>query len=85
MAAMHEITTKLAPGGRVVIPAKFRRTLNLSPGDEVVLRLQDDQVRLYSRSQARKRAQDRVCKLVPPGVSLVEELLRDRRLETSRD
>src|SRR5207248_1536702 len=32
---------KLGEGGRVVIPAEYRKALGVKPGDDIVLRLQD--------------------------------------------
>ncbi|MBI3697090.1 MAG: AbrB/MazE/SpoVT family DNA-binding domain-containing protein [Acidobacteria bacterium] len=77
--------TKIGPGGRVVIPAEYRTALGVRPDDEVVLTLDDGQVRLYTKEWARKRAQDYVCSLVPPGVSLADELIRERREEAARE
>ncbi len=82
---MEQTTTKIAPGGRVVIPAKFRKQLGLRAGDEVILRMEDGQVTLFTREMALKRLQKYVCDLVPPEVSLSEELVRDRRLEAARE
>ena len=78
-------TTKISAGGRVVIPAEYRRALGVRPGDEVILALDDGEVRLYTKEQARKRVQNYICSLVPPGVSLVDELIRERREEAARE
>ena len=43
---MNEIRTKIAEGGRIVIPAEYRQALNLRVGDEVILRLEDDTLRV---------------------------------------
>jgi AbrB family looped-hinge helix DNA binding protein len=85
MPQSQEITTTLSAGGRVVIPAKYRKALGVRTGDKVVLRLEDGQLRLYTRAQARKLAQDHVCRVVPSDVSLAEELIRDRRREASHE
>ena len=69
----------------MVIPAKYRKALGLRSGDEVLLRLEDGEVRLCSRERARKRAQDYVCSLVGSEISLAEELIRDRRREASSE
>jgi AbrB family looped-hinge helix DNA binding protein len=36
--------TRLNENGRLVIPASFRKALGINSGDEVVLRLEDDEV-----------------------------------------
>jgi len=79
MAVEETITTTVAEGGRIVIPAAYRRALGIRPGDEVVLRLDKGEVRLSTRALARRRAREYVRSLVPKGVSLVDELIRERR------
>ncbi len=63
----------------MVIPADYRRALGVQPGDQVVLRLENGEVRITSRAQARRRAQDYVRSLVPKHESLVDALIRERR------
>jgi AbrB family looped-hinge helix DNA binding protein len=79
MTKQNSLTTTIAEGGRVVIPASYRRALGVRPGDQVVLRLEDGEVRMTTRAQARQRAQEYVRSLVPKNVSLVDELIRERR------
>lgn len=75
---MSQVRTKLGKGGRVVIPAEYRRTLGLKPGDEVILLLEEGEVRLLTPQRAVQRAQALVRCYIPEGRSLVEELLRER-------
>jgi AbrB family looped-hinge helix DNA binding protein len=69
----------------VVIPAEYRRELGLRVGDEVIVRLDDGEVRILSRSDAVRRAQALVRRHVRKGSSLVNELLKERRRESSRE
>jgi len=85
MAHEHVVTTTVGDGGRIVIPATYRQALGLRRGSRVVLFLKDSEIRICSREEARKRAQDYVCRLVPPEVSLVDELIRERREEAKRE
>jgi antitoxin PrlF len=78
---MLEVRTKLAEGGRIVIPAEYRQALGLQVGDEVVLRLEDGEVRVFTPRQAIKRAQELVRRYIPQGRSLSEELIAERRTE----
>ncbi len=80
---MAQVRTTLDPGGRVVIPAEYRRALGLKPGEEVILRLEDGEVRLLSLAQAIKRAQAIVRARVPEGHSLSDELIAERRSEAA--
>ena len=65
--------------GRVVIPASFRKRLGIRVGDEVVLQIQDDELRITTLQRNLARAQRLVRKHVKPGTSLVDELLAERR------
>ena len=65
--------------GRVVIPASFRKRLGIRVGDEVVLQIQDDELRIITLKRNIERAQRLVRKHVRPGTSLVDELISERR------
>jgi AbrB family looped-hinge helix DNA binding protein len=65
--------------GRVVIPASFRERLGIRVGDEVVLRIQDDELRITTLKRNIERAQRLVRKHVKPNTSLVDELIAERR------
>ena len=60
----------------------MRKALGIKPGDEVVLTHEDDGLRIVSRKQALRNLQEMVASAVPPRVSLVDELLRERREES---
>jgi AbrB family looped-hinge helix DNA binding protein len=78
---MAEVKTRLGQGGRLVIPAEYRKTLGLKPGDDIILMLENGEVRLLTPERAVQRAQALVRRYIPKGKSLVDELLRDRRKE----
>ena len=75
----QEIRTRVSENGRVVIPAAFRKALGIEIGDEVVLRIHDDELRITTRQQRIQRARQRARKYLPKGVSLSKELLAERR------
>ncbi len=77
--------TRIAEGGRLVIPAEFRRKLGLNPGDSVVIDIADGELRVRSLSAAVQRAQALVRRYIPADVNLSEELIRDRRAEAKRE
>jgi AbrB family looped-hinge helix DNA binding protein len=64
--------------GRVVIPASFRERLGIRVGDEVVLWIQDDELRISTLKHNIERAQRLVRKHVKAGTSLVDELIAER-------
>ncbi|MGH9657268.1 MAG: AbrB/MazE/SpoVT family DNA-binding domain-containing protein [Bryobacteraceae bacterium] len=81
--SLHRAT--VAAGGRGVIPAAWRKALGIKTGDEVMVEMEGREIRLYSRLEALRRVQERVAGVVPRGVSLVEELIRERRKEAARE
>lgn len=80
----NEFRTHVTQGGRVVIPAACRQALNLTEGQEVVLRLEGDELRLYSVPQTLKRSRA-LLKKHAAGRSLAKELLAERRREAQTD
>ncbi len=71
--------------GRVLIPAEYRKALGVKPGDQVIVVLEDNAVRLLTREQAIKEAQEIVGGFVASDVSLVDELLLERREAAARE
>ena len=65
--------------GRVVIPASFRERLGIRVGDDLVLRMEGDELRITTLKRNIERAQRLVRKHVKPGTSLVDELIAERR------
>lgn len=82
---MTSIKTKIGKGGRVVVPAKYRKALDLKPGDDVILVLGDGEVRITTVKQAIRRAQQIVRRYVPEDRDLVSELIKERREEAARE
>lgn len=74
-----EARAKLDRGGRMVIPANFRKALGIENGDEMVLHLEEDSIRLISLQEAVRQAQDKVKKYIPSTISLSDELIAERR------
>ena len=81
---MDNVKTKLGQGGRIVLPAEFREALGVKTGDELILSLKDDEVRVYTRRAAIKRAQG-MLKHIAPGRSLADELIQERRAEAAKE
>ena len=80
-----EARARINDNGRVVIPANFRKALGINAGDEVVLRLEDDELRITTLRQRIARAQRHARKYIKPGVSIVDEFLAERREEAKRE
>lgn len=82
---MNKIRTRIGEGGRLVVPAAYRRVLGVEPGDEVLLILDGRELRILTPQEAVRKAQAIVRRYVPPGESLVDELLEERRAEAERE
>ena len=71
--------------GRVVLPAKLRRRLGLREGDRMVLIVQPDHsLRLVSLREQVKKLRG-MYKHLAPGVSMADELIKERREEARRE
>jgi AbrB family looped-hinge helix DNA binding protein len=80
-----ETRQRMNQNGRVVIPAAFRKALGLKAGDVVVVRLDDDELRITSLKKRIERAQRHARQYVKPGASLVDELIAERREAAKRE
>jgi AbrB family looped-hinge helix DNA binding protein len=80
-----ETRMRINENGRVVIPASYRKALGIKPGDEVILRMEDDELRITTMNRRLERARRRIRKYVKPGVSLADELIAERREAAKRE
>jgi AbrB family looped-hinge helix DNA binding protein len=83
---METYTTHLEKSGRILIPAKVRRSLGLSEGSPVVVKVESSgALQITSRSQALARARKEIRKYIPAGRDLAQELIRERQAEVKRE
>lgn len=73
------------PDGSVVIPASLAAQLGAAPGETLVALERDGGLWIATRAASRAHAQALVRKLVPEGISLVDELLAQRRQEAEEE
>jgi len=71
--------------GRFVVPARFRKQMGWEFGDKLTLEVVENELSVVSIKQAIRSAQEMVAQRVPAGVSLVDELLEDRKSEVRRE
>jgi AbrB family looped-hinge helix DNA binding protein len=65
--------------GRVLIPASFRSALGLKVGDEIDLRIEDNEIRISTLQSRLAKSQQRLRKFVKPGRLLSDDLIAERR------
>lgn len=71
--------TRIGGKGRLVIPAAVRQALEMNEGDAVELRVVDGELRIATMRSRLRRAQEWARKVIPPGISLADELSAERR------
>lgn len=74
-----EARLKVNENGRIVIPAQFREALGIESGDEVLLRLEDDELRITTVARRLERARRLLRRYIKPGRRLSAELIAERR------
>jgi len=79
------IHTKISEGRRVAIPAELCQRYGIEPGDPVVLEASDSGIIMRPLHAVIREVQAYFADAAPPGVSLSEELLRDRRAEAEQE
>ena len=77
-------TARIDGRGRLTVPSVIRRELQLETGSAVILTLADGEIRLVSRAEQVRRAQEAVRRYVPAGRSLSQELIAQRRGDIDR-
>ncbi len=79
--ATAELRTRIRIGekGRIIIPAAMREALGMVKGEMLDLVVDDGELRMATRRERLRRAQEWARKVIPPGVSLADELNAERR------
>jgi AbrB family transcriptional regulator (stage V sporulation protein T) len=71
--------------GRVVLPAELRKEFGIEDGSEVIFSRTEHGIEIKTLEEVVKQAQELCARFVMPGVSLVDELLSERREEAARE
>ncbi len=82
---MEQFTVKVDGSGRILLPSKVRKQMNLHKDSELIVRLEKQQLVLNTRDEALRRAQEFFSKLRPAGVLWSDEIIKDRRREARRE
>lgn len=82
---MSAIKGRIVEGGRVIVPAPYRKAMGLANGDAVLIELHGDELRIRPARSALRRLQDKVKAGGPSGGSVADELIAERRAEAARE
>src|SRR5215204_2158455 len=77
--ASSQQTVDLGAGGRLVIPAPMRAALGMKVGDKLTVRLEGNQLSIYTYQEGIRRIQERMRPYLPENA--VDEFLRWKREE----
>lgn len=80
-----EARARLNESGRVVLPKEIREFLGAEPGDVLFFTEDGDGVRIETQKRRLRQIQAHMMSLVGPGVSLVDELIAERREEFRKE
>lgn len=75
----------MGEGGRLVIPADYRKALGIDVGDELVLDLNGGILQVSTPRERIRRAQRLVRSYLPAGRRLSDELIAERRKEAEKE
>ena len=78
-------SVKLDSAGRLVVPAIYRKIMGMKAGDEVMMRLENDELRVFSREVAVERARALVRKYFPGDEPLSDQFTSQRRAEAASE
>lgn len=80
-----QVRVVVGPGGRVVIPAVYRAVLGIEEGGGVFMRVKGEELHVVSDETEVRQVREIIARYVPDGVSLTDELVRERRREVASD
>lgn len=75
----------IGPNGELVLPTEIMEAAGTGPGQRLLMRFEDDEIRLMTPAATTRKIQARVRSYIPENVSLVDELREERRLQLERE
>ena len=78
------LLTRSTDGG-VFLPTELLAEMGFGADDRLLIRAAKDQAEIISTDAGMRRLREELRRLVPPGVSLVDELIAERRAEAARE
>lgn len=86
MTAKEAFTLEVKENGRVFLPVAFRQSMGIEPGERLIACVREKgKAELVTAGHAVASARGMFAHLVSDGVSLAEELVRERHEEAERE
>ena len=82
---MAAVRGKVVEGGRIIVPAAFRKSMGLSKGDTVFMELHGDELRVRPARSALRRIQAKLRALGPSEGLASDKLIAERQAEAERE
>ena len=82
---MFQYRAKITENGRLLLPAACRKALGVKGGDELIMHLADDELRITSAKQALRRARRLFKEHIQTNQDLVQSLIDDRHREAASE
>ena len=77
---------KIDSAGRILVPVELRRALGVEPGQYLMMRVKEEGLmEVWTVPHGVRRVQEMIAKYVPRNVSLVDDLIAERRAEAARE
>jgi AbrB family looped-hinge helix DNA binding protein len=73
---------KIREGGRLIIPASYRKALNLHTGDELIMQLEEGEIRIFPQSQAIQRIRTAFRKNITKKISYTDDFIAFRKKDS---
>jgi AbrB family looped-hinge helix DNA binding protein len=80
---MEHISRGKVSAGRVVLPAELRKAFGIKDGSEVIFTRTEHGIEIKTLDEVVKQAQQLCAQYITPGVSLVDELRKERDRDES--
>jgi AbrB family looped-hinge helix DNA binding protein len=80
-----EVRARVNESGRVVLPKELREALGIASGDQLIFSFDGKTLKMETQKQRALRAQAYISNLIGPSVSLVDELIAERREEFRKE
>ena len=77
--------SKIVKGGKISIPAVYRKSLKLKEGDEIVFNLNNNELTLTPIKTNLQKVREMVNQYHDPNISLVDKLIAERRAEAKNE